>query len=155
MRKRTHRSQIFGISVKVKRNRQKTPIQASTIKIGQVSKKSGIPIVTLRFYENEGLIQAVKSTETNRSSHRRFAADVFTQLDFIRFCRNAGFSIPEIKSLLRLYRGFKVPSKSRMSALKRSIEMVREQKKHLSRIERVLLYRLRHPEGEPPETLIE
>lgn len=125
-----------------------------TIKIGKVSKKSGIPVVTLRFYEKMGLITSVQNAETRVSTHRRFAPSILIHLDFIKLCRASGFSIPQIRSLMKLYRGFKVPSTVKMSALKRSIDLVRDQRNRLSQIEKVLLFRLRNPEGDI-EDLIE
>ncbi len=146
MVKRRGRSQRFRIPIKFPKGRRKTPLQASTLKIGEVSKISQIPIVTLRFYENEGLIQSFKADENRKSSHRRFSRSIFLHLDFIRVCRSAGISIPQIKSILKLYRGYKVPSKVNMAALRRSIDLIRDQRNGLARIEKMLLYRLRHPE---------
>ncbi len=143
--KRTQNSEIAG---KSRKSSRKTPTKATTLKIGEVSRKSGIPVVTLRYYEKERLIAAFQNAETKISTHRRFALPVLVHLDFIKLCRASGFSIPEIRSLMRLYRGFKIPSKSRMAALKRSIDLVREQKARLTKIEKVLLYRFRNPEGD-------
>ncbi len=151
MVKRQKRSQIFKIPIKFRKGRRKTPLQASTLKIGEVSKISEIPVVTLRFYENEGLIQSFKVDENRKSSHRRFSQSVFLHLDFIKACRSAGISIPQIKSIVKLYRGYKVPSKVNMAALRRSIDLIRGQRESLARIEKMLLYRLRHPEADLEE----
>lgn len=153
MNMRRIRSQSIAIPIKFGKSSTKTPFQESTLKIGQVSKKSGIPVVTLRFYEIEGLIEGVKSDETRGSTHRRFASVVFHHLDFIKLCRASGFSIPEIKSLMKLYRGFKTPSKVKMAALTRSIDLVRDQKSRLASIEKALLFRLRHPDGDLEDAL--
>ncbi len=153
MRRRRNRSYNMVIPIKFGKSKRKTPFLASTLKIGEVSKKSGIPVVTLRFYEKEELIESLNTIETRNSSHRRFGPFVFLYLDFIKLCRASGFSIPEIKSLVKLYKGFKTPSKSRMAALKRSIDLVRDQKSRLAKIEKALLYRMRNPEGDLEELL--
>ena len=129
----------------------KEPGAGATLKIGEVSKKSGIPVVTLRYYENVGLIESLSESKFKKSTHRWFSRNVFLQLEFIKVCRAAGFSIPQIKGLIKLYRGFKVPSKPKMAALKRSIDLVRDQQIRLSRIEKALLHRLRHPEDDLSE----
>lgn len=54
---------------------------------------------------------------------------------------------------MKLYRGFKVPSMVKMSALKRSIDLVRDQRNRLGQIEKVLLYRLRNPAGDIEDLL--
>lgn len=114
---------------------------------------SFLAVVTLRYYEKERLIGAFQNAETKLSTHRRFESAVLVHLDFIKVCRASGFSIPEIRSLMSLYRGFKVPSKPRMAALKRSIDLVREQKTRLTKIEKVLLYRFRNPDGDIEEAV--
>ena len=151
MRKSQNRSQPIAIPMKYRKRRKKTPFQASTLKIGEVAKKTGIPIVTLRFYEKEGLIESLNTTESQKSSHRRFSPAVFLYLDFIKLCRDSGFSLAEIRDVLKLYRGFKTPSRGKMLALKRSIDLVREQKGRLARVERALLHRLRNPEADIEE----
>ena len=128
------------------RQRLKTPLQLSTLKIGELSKKSAIPIVTLRFYEKEGIIRAVRTTETAETNHRRFEPSVVGELEFLKAARAAGFSIPEIKSIIKLYRGFQLPAKPKLAALRRTIDVIRERKHRLEVLERLFVKRLRDPE---------
>lgn len=60
--------------------------------IGKVSKLSGLPASTLRFYEEKGLIQSVGRNGLRRT----FDPDVIEQLEFIALGRAAGFSLEEI-----------------------------------------------------------
>lgn len=134
-------------SKETERIARRTPLQNSTLKIGELSKRSSIPVVTLRFYEIEGLIRPVKTAENRHSTHRRFLLQTLTELEFIKSCRAAGFSIPEVKSVMKLYRGFKTPAKANMAAIRRTLETVRERKRRLEAIERIFLKRLREPEA--------
>ena len=60
--------------------------------IGEVSKLSGLPTSTLRYYEKKGLIQS-----NGRNGLRRlFAASVLENLALISLGRTAGFSLDEI-----------------------------------------------------------
>lgn len=60
--------------------------------ITEVSKASGLPSSTLRFYEEKGLIQS-----NGRSGLRRlFNANVIERLALISLGRRAGFSLDEI-----------------------------------------------------------
>lgn len=60
--------------------------------IGDVSQRSGLPVSTLRFYEEKGLIASVG----RRGLRRQFSAGVLEQLALIALCRAAGFSLDEI-----------------------------------------------------------
>jgi DNA-binding transcriptional MerR regulator len=60
--------------------------------IREVSKVSGLPPSTLRFYEEKGLIQS-----SGRNGLRRvFQANIIERLALISLGRNAGFSLDEI-----------------------------------------------------------
>ncbi|WP_226642953.1 helix-turn-helix domain-containing protein [Microbulbifer variabilis] len=62
------------------------------IDIRQVSKLSGLPSSTLRYYEEKGLIQSI----SRRGIARVFHTSVLEQLSLIALARNAGFSLDEI-----------------------------------------------------------
>ena len=64
--------------------------------IAEVSKASGLPTSTLRFYEERGLIQS-----NGRNGLRRlFDASVIERLALISLGRSAGFSLDEISEML-------------------------------------------------------
>lgn len=63
--------------------------------IGEVAKKSGLPVSTLRFYEEKGLIRS-----TGRHGLRRlFDSRVLEQLEFIALGRHAGFTLEEVAAM--------------------------------------------------------
>lgn len=63
--------------------------------IAEVSKASGLPASTLRFYEEKGLIRSI-----GRLGLRRlFSADVIERLALISLGRSAGFSLDEIEEM--------------------------------------------------------
>lgn len=63
--------------------------------ITEVSKASGLPTSTLRFYEEKGLIQS-----NGRNGLRRiFDANVIERLALISLGRSAGFSLDEIRKM--------------------------------------------------------
>lgn len=63
--------------------------------IGEVAKRSGLPVSTLRFYEEKGLIESI-----GRNGLRRiFDASVLERLALITLGRKAGFSLDEIAAM--------------------------------------------------------
>ncbi len=69
------------------------------LNIGAVSKRTGIKIPTIRFYEAEGLIDAPPRTASGR---RLYADEEVRRLSFIRHARALGFELNDIRSLLDL-----------------------------------------------------
>lgn len=65
------------------------------IDIGALSKQSGIPPSTLRYYEEIGLIQSV----ARHGLRRQFDTPVVTQLALISLAKLAGFSLDDIKGM--------------------------------------------------------
>lgn len=64
--------------------------------IGFVAKRTGLPVSTIRYYDDCGLIQSNK----NRSGHRRFARAQMRRVAFIMAAQRFGFKLDEIKAQL-------------------------------------------------------
>jgi DNA-binding transcriptional MerR regulator len=67
------------------------------LKIGEVSKRSGISIEALRFYEKGGLLDNPARTE---SGYRVYGEEVLERLAFIKRAQALGFSLDEIKRIV-------------------------------------------------------
>lgn len=67
--------------------------------IGKLSKQTGVKVPTIRYYEQMGLINALERTEGNQ---RRYSRHGLKRLSFIRHSRDLGFSIEDIRELLKL-----------------------------------------------------
>ena len=75
-------------------------VQERAKQIGPVAKASGVPIKTIRYYEELGLLQAVGRTE---GGYRLFGADIFSRLSFIKRAQSLGLSLAEIKEFLDVH----------------------------------------------------
>ena len=67
--------------------------------IGEMSRRSGVKVPTIRYYEEMGLLPVPERTEGNQ---RRYDAAALQRLSFIRHARDLGFSIEAILSLIDL-----------------------------------------------------
>lgn len=67
--------------------------------IGQLSKRTGVKVPTIRYYEQRELLAASARTEGNQ---RRYGEGALRQLGFIRHARDLGFSIAAIHTLIKL-----------------------------------------------------
>ena len=67
--------------------------------IGVVSKRSGVKIETIRYYEQEGLLPEPPRSE---GGHRQYDERQLRRLTFVRRSRELGFSVEQVRSLLAL-----------------------------------------------------
>ena len=67
------------------------------VKIGELAKMTGCQIVTIRYYEKEGLLHEPERTEGN---YRLYDDAAIDRLRFIRHCREHGINLAEIRDLL-------------------------------------------------------
>ena len=63
--------------------------------ISEVSKTSGLPASTLRYYEEKGLIQSIG----RHGLKRLFPGNILLRLSLIALGQKSGFSLEEIKSM--------------------------------------------------------
>jgi Hg(II)-responsive transcriptional regulator len=74
-------------------------MQDRRIAIGQLARLAATKVETIRYYERIGLLRAPARTAGNYRAYGR--ADV-NRLSFIRRSRDLGFSLDQVRSLLRL-----------------------------------------------------
>ena len=67
------------------------------LKIGEVSRRSGIGVEALRFYEKAGLLERPPRTE---GGYRLYGEATLERLDFIKRAQVLGFSLSEIKQII-------------------------------------------------------
>jgi Zn(II)-responsive transcriptional regulator len=79
----------------------------ATIGIGQLAKRSGVPIDTVRHYERIGLL---KPATRLASGYRRYGEAEQKRLRFIRRAKALGFTLDEVQELLALSAGRNVQS---------------------------------------------
>jgi Hg(II)-responsive transcriptional regulator len=69
------------------------------LSIGQVARRAGVGVETVRFYEREGLVE---EPPRRASGYRQYSEQVVTRLHFIKRAKQLGFSLKEISELLLL-----------------------------------------------------
>lgn len=80
--------------------------QKDLLKIGDVARLSGIGIEALRFYEKSGLLDKPVRTY---SGYRMYSQNVLERLSFIKKAQVLGFSLEEIKQVIKDSRGGQKP----------------------------------------------
>ena len=70
-----------------------------TLSIGQVARRTGVGVETVRFYEREGLLE---EPPRRASGYRQYSEEAIKRIHFIKRAQQLGFSLKEITELLTL-----------------------------------------------------
>ncbi|MBW8744440.1 MAG: redox-sensitive transcriptional activator SoxR [Sphingomonas sp.] len=73
-----------------------TPSIRLELTVGEVARRSGVPVSALHFYEAEGLIRSRRSA----GNQRRFPRGILRRVAIIKVAQRAGVSLKEIKEAL-------------------------------------------------------
>lgn len=71
------------------------------LKIGEVSTASGLPVKTIRYYEEIGLLKP--TVERSQSGYRLFMPEVLNRLAFIKRSQALGLSLSEVQQILEVH----------------------------------------------------
>lgn len=74
-------------------------MEKTNLAIGDLARATGTKVVTIRYYEQAGLLPTPRRTTGN---YRAYDADHLHRLRFIRRCRDLGFSVDQVRDLLAL-----------------------------------------------------
>jgi len=101
-----------------------------TLKIGDVSRLSGVGIEALRFYEKGGLLDRPTRTE---AGYRVFAPDVLDRLAFIKRAQVLGFTLDEIRQIIVEKREGQSPCKGVREIVRRRLGELDERMREMRR----------------------
>ena len=73
------------------------------MKIGQLSRATGLPIDTIRYYENQGVLPRAERQAS--SGYRLYDDADVERLQFIRRAKALGFTLVEIRELMAMTQG--------------------------------------------------
>ncbi len=76
--------------------------------IGAVAERTGLAVSAVRFYEEQGLVEAQRSS----AGHRRFARSTIRRISFIRICQQLGYSLSEIDAQLEVLPSKRTPTEA-------------------------------------------
>ena len=105
------------------------------LKIGEISKRTGIAVSTLRYYEQVGMLPAPERLE---SGYRLYDRHHLERITFLKNTRKLGFSQQRIKALVTLLENPNRTSKKVKAAVQSHLEEIREKRRLIQNIENQL-----------------
>ena len=102
-----------------------------TLTIGELADRSGVATSAIRFYEQRGLVQSIRTT----GNQRRFAQATLRRVGFIRAAQTVGLTLDEIAEALATLPENRTPTKADWTRLSQTWR--RRLDEQIDRIERL------------------
>lgn len=117
--------------------------------IGDVAERSGLTAPTIRYYESIGLLAAAPRSTTG---YRRYNAATVEELRFIKKAQALGFSLDEIREILKLGCAGTTPCARVLDLAHQHLNAVDERIRQLSRFRDALAAEIGKWDGERQPT---
>jgi MerR family redox-sensitive transcriptional activator SoxR len=88
----------------------------SELGVGELSRRSGVAVSTLHFYESQGLLDA----QRNAGNQRRYPRAALRRIAFIRSAQQVGIPLAEIRDALDALPARRTPTKADWARLSRT-----------------------------------
>ncbi|TWG88169.1 Cd(II)/Pb(II)-responsive transcriptional regulator [Cupriavidus gilardii J11] len=105
------------------------------MRIGELARRSGCDVDTIRYYEREGLLDAPQRED---NGYRRYGGAHLVQLNFVRHCRSLGMSLSDVRRLRDFERNPGAACDDINALLDRQIEQIHAQRLALETLEQQL-----------------
>lgn len=102
------------------------------MRIGELSRHSGVPSTTLRYYEQAGLLAPPRRTA---SGYRAYGEETLNRLAFIRAAQSVGLTLAEIRDVVAIRDGGRAPCRHVQELVERRRAEVRTRIAELRRLE--------------------
>ena len=107
--------------------------------ISELSKKSGISVHAIRFYEKSGLIAGRRDESIKSNNYFHYDEVTVEKLEFISDAKSVGFTIKEIGQIIDAWYNRKYSKKEKLQilndkllSLERKMKEIREMKKQIN-----------------------
>lgn len=98
--------------------------------IGEVARRSGVAAPTIRYYEDIGLL---RKAARSGAGYRSYSARTIDELLFIKKAQSLGFTLDEIREILKLSRSGQPPCERVMALTRQHVEAIDERIRDLER----------------------
>ncbi|MBB6270683.1 DNA-binding transcriptional MerR regulator [Pedobacter cryoconitis] len=102
--------------------------------INQLSKETGIPIGTIRFYEKSGLFMGETKKEVTTNNYVYYGDEVIEKLRFIQMAKAVGFTLSEIKEVVDAWYKKEIIKNSKIQVLDKKLLQIDEKIKELKAV---------------------
>ncbi len=109
--------------------------------IGELARKTGLSVHTIRFYEKEGLLDS-RYVRRGENNYRYYSEEAIERLTLIKQAQMTGFTLAELKELAVAYDAGELTSSRQHVFMQRKIDDLSQKITELERVRSQLISKL-------------
>ena len=106
--------------------------------INELSKRTGITTHTIRFYEKSGLIKGKRNESIKSNKYFHYDEETVEKLELVKDAKSIGFTISEIRQLMRAWYNNKIDVSSKLTVLDEKLLSINEKIKQLKEMKKMI-----------------
>jgi MerR family Zn(II)-responsive transcriptional regulator of zntA len=106
--------------------------------INELSKRTGITIHTIRFYEKSGLIKGKRNENVKSNKYFHYDEETVEKLELVRDAKSIGFTINEIGQLMDAWYNNKMTISEKLAVLDEKLISIDEKIKQLKEMKKLV-----------------
>lgn len=107
--------------------------------INELSKRTGMSIHTLRYYENYGLFRGVADEKVKTNNYKQYNENLVEKIELIKEAKEIGFTLSEIKKLLDSWHNKKLSVEKKVEVLELKIKEIDAKVSQLKQVRKFLV----------------
>lgn len=107
--------------------------------INEISKRSGVSIHTIRFYEKSGLIEGKQDKSVKSNNYYHYDEVAVEKLEFISDAKSVGFTIKEIGQIIDAWYNRKYTKEQKLDILNDKLISLEQKMKEIKEMKKQLL----------------
>lgn len=107
--------------------------------INELSKKTGISIHTIRFYEKSGLIEGKQDPSITSNNYYHYDEVAVEKLEFIDDAKSVGFTIKEIGQIIDAWYNKKYSKEQKLAILEEKLQALEKKMKEIREMKKQIL----------------
>jgi len=107
--------------------------------INELSKRTGLSIHTLRYYENYGLFSGVTDEKIKTNNYKQYDDNLVEKIELIKEAKDIGFTLSEIKKLLDSWHSKKLSIEKKVEILELKIKEIDTKVRQLKQVRKFLV----------------
>lgn len=121
--------------------------QIAMLLINQLSKKTNVPVHTIRYYERFGLFEGKKDAAVKSNNYAWYDDNVVEKLELIKEAKEVGFTLSEIKELLDAWHSNQLSVERKKEVLLNKINEIDGKIQQLKEVQQLLLEAIKDVEA--------